>query len=91
MPAFVPYFFLLSGLFTIVAAAMNWDWFINNRKARLFVALFGRDGARTVYILLGIFLTGLGVAMATGMIDMSNGDDMDGYGHHSTPTTFYNV
>lgn len=41
------------GIFVIAAAALDWDWFFNNWRARFFVDLFGRDGARLFYALLG--------------------------------------
>lgn len=44
------------GIFVIAAAALDWDWFFNNWRARFFVKLFGRDGARMFYALLGVFL-----------------------------------
>jgi hypothetical protein len=34
------------GIFAICGAAFNCDWFMNSRKARLFLSLFGRGGAR---------------------------------------------
>lgn len=48
---------LACGVFTIVCAAKDYDWFMNHHKARLFVALFGRGGARAVYVVLGALLT----------------------------------
>lgn len=48
--------FLLAGIYCIVAAFFNWDWFFNNRRARPFVRCFGRNGARIIYVLLGLFL-----------------------------------
>lgn len=42
------------GVFVIAAAALDWDWFFNNWRARFFVRLFGRDGARLFYAALGI-------------------------------------
>ena len=42
------------GFFSIVCAALDLDWFMNHSKAWLFVKLFGRDGARVFYILLGL-------------------------------------
>ncbi len=55
------YFFFIfgAGLFSIVASIFNWDWFFENRKARLFVSLFGRTGARVFYIILGLFVVAL--------------------------------
>jgi hypothetical protein len=49
------------GLFSIAGAVFDWDWFMNNGKARFFVNLFGRDAARIFYGMLGLFLIGLGV------------------------------
>lgn len=40
----------------IAAAVGDWDWFFENMRARLFVHLFGRDGARVFYALLGAFV-----------------------------------
>lgn len=43
------------GVFVIAAAVLDWDWFFTNWRARFFVNLFGRDGARLFYALLGVF------------------------------------
>ncbi len=51
----------LGGGFSLAGAIFDWDWFMNNRRARLFVNLFGRTGARIFYAGLGIFLIGLGL------------------------------
>jgi small neutral amino acid transporter SnatA (MarC family) len=48
------------GLFCIVSAIMNWDWFFNNRRAYIFVKVLGRTGARVFYGLLGAFLFVMG-------------------------------
>lgn len=48
-----------TGLFTIVSSILNFDFFFENRKARLFVAILGRNGARVFYSLLGIFIIAL--------------------------------
>ena len=47
------------GTYLICAAIFNWNWFINSHKAR-FVArfvenLFGREGVRLYYLILGLF------------------------------------
>ena len=47
---------ICGGIFSIVCAAMNFDWFMNNSRAWIFVKLFGREGARVFYVLLGLFL-----------------------------------
>lgn len=46
----------------------NWNWFMNNSRARLFVWLFGRDGARVVYVLLGFLI------MVGGLFLLTSGD-----------------
>ena len=47
------------GTYLICAAIFNWNWFMNSQKAR-FVArfvenLFGREGVRLYYLILGLF------------------------------------
>jgi len=49
-----------SGLFIIAAALLDWDWFFNHWRAALFVRLFGRNGARIFYVVLGALLLFLG-------------------------------
>jgi hypothetical protein len=59
-----PALFLLGGgLFCIVCTLLDAEWFIGSRKARLFVAIAGRSGARVIYSGLGGLLTGMGAAM----------------------------
>lgn len=53
--------FVGCGIFSILASVKNWDWFFNNHKARPFVRIFGRTGARIFYGLLGIFIIFVGV------------------------------
>ncbi len=59
------------GAFAICGAAFDWDWFMNNHKARLFVILLGRRGTRLVYGFLGSGLVVLGALMATGLLQES--------------------
>jgi drug/metabolite transporter superfamily protein YnfA len=54
-------FLMFAGLFAIAGGLLDWDWFINNRKARIFVKLFGRNGARIFYCLLGLAIAVLGI------------------------------
>lgn len=56
------------GVFGICGAAFDWEWFMNHRKARFFVGLFGRSGTRIFYGVLGAALVAMGVLMATGVI-----------------------
>lgn len=53
--------FIFAGCFSIAGAYFNWDWFMNNSRAWLFVKLFGRGGARVVYGLLGVFVLSVGI------------------------------
>lgn len=61
-------FFIAAGLFSVAGAVYDWDWFMNHRKARFFVAIFGRTGARIWYALLGAGLAVAGVLFLMGMI-----------------------
>jgi hypothetical protein len=63
--AYLPYFFMAAGLFSVAGGIFGWEWFLNNRKARLWVKLFGRGGARVFYVVLGLVIAGLGVGIAT--------------------------
>jgi hypothetical protein len=56
------------GLLAICAAGFDWDWFMNHRRTRIFVALFARTGARIFYVLLGGGLATLGALMLLGVI-----------------------
>jgi hypothetical protein len=42
------------GLFSIAGALFDWDWFMEDRRARFIVKILGRSGARVFYVLLGI-------------------------------------
>lgn len=49
------------GLFSVAGAYFNWDWYMNNYRARFFVNLFGRRGARIFYAVLGTAMFIFGV------------------------------
>ena len=61
METFAYVLFILAGVFSFVASIKNWDWYFNNRKAKPFVRIFGRTGARIFYTLIGIFIMGVGI------------------------------
>jgi hypothetical protein len=42
-------FALGAGVFLIIASILDWNWFFEHYKARLFVKLLGRTGARVFY------------------------------------------
>jgi hypothetical protein len=50
------------GLFAASGGIFGWSWFLENRRARLFVMLLGRTGARVFYGVLGGALIGLGLS-----------------------------
>lgn len=54
------------GLFLVVVAARNADWYYQVRTARFLEARLGRAGARWVHGTLGCVLITLGVAIALG-------------------------
>jgi len=54
---------VLMGIFTIVCAYMDFKWFMNNEKAKPFIWLFGREGARAFYGVLGFLMIMLGLKM----------------------------
>lgn len=60
---------MAAGVFSIAGAARDWDFFINSRKARFFVSLFGRNGARIFYGLLGTVITVIGLLITLGVIE----------------------
>jgi hypothetical protein len=57
--------FLAGGLIAIAGGLFNWDWFMDNQKAQVFVEKFGRSGARVFYCVLGLAFAGLGLFMVT--------------------------
>ena len=52
--------FMAIGLFSVVCAACDFEWFMNHRKARIVLRILGRTGARVFYIVLGAAIMVLG-------------------------------
>lgn len=67
MQVFMVIVIIACGAFSICGGVFDWDWFMNNYKARPLVAIFGRTGARIFYIALGIIIIGCGVAAGVAM------------------------
>ena len=63
--------FVASGVFSILGAIFDWEWFMNSRKARFLVRIITRNGARLFYGILGLALVVLGVLVTAGIIGMS--------------------
>ena len=61
-------FFVLAGLISILGAVKNWDFFMNNRKAYIWVKLFGRNGARIFYGILGFVIAIIGLGISVGIL-----------------------
>lgn len=59
---FILFIFIALGIFSIVAAVFNIDWYFQTSGAATFVNKLGRTGARIFYILLGVALVGCGIA-----------------------------
>jgi hypothetical protein len=77
--------FVALGVFTALAAALDWDWFMEDRKARFIVRLFGRGGARMFYALLGFGFIVLGAFVAAGVIlDTQWHTEVFGHGQNRT-------
>ena len=66
------FLFVAIGLFAASGSIFNWDWFMNNRKARFLVAILTRTGARVFYGLLGVGLIVFGLLFGLGIIENSS-------------------
>lgn len=51
----------LVALYLAAAAYFNWDFFFDSRKARPFVNIFGRNGARIFYGAIGVLFFIIGI------------------------------
>ena len=51
----------LAGAFSTYCAAMDYDWYMDSRKARFLVTLVGRPMARLFYMVLGIVVMVAGI------------------------------
>ena len=60
--------FIAAGFFSICGAIFDWDFFMNSRKARFMVSIFGREGARIFYGLLGAGIVIFGAMRIVGMV-----------------------
>lgn len=57
---FILFLFIALGLFSVIAALFNFDWYFKTSGAMTFVSLLGRPGARIFYALLGLGLIACG-------------------------------
>lgn len=56
------------GIFTIICAAGDFDFFMEHRKAQFLSRIVGRVGARIFYALIGMLVAGTGIAGLMGHI-----------------------
>ena len=61
MPIVLKLFMIVGGVFTIVCAYRDYEWFMNHPKASPLVALFGRTATRIFYIVLGAAMIFMGL------------------------------
>ncbi len=51
----------IAGLITLVGAVMNWEGMYRSRRAKGIVSVFGLQGARIVYGIVGVFIMGAAI------------------------------
>ena len=61
--------FFGAGLFVWTACHRNWNFFFEDRKARLVVALLDREGARVFYQMVSVLLFVVATVMLVACID----------------------
>ena len=72
MADFFAWLFVAVGGFAVAGGALDLDFFMESRKARLFVRLLGRNGARVFYVLLGAALVTLGICALLGVVKLES-------------------
>ena len=56
------------GALVVCSAIFEYDWFMQHRKARFVVGLIGRNGARVMYVFLGLAVSTLGLLMVFNVV-----------------------
>ncbi|MCK6074851.1 Imm17 family immunity protein [Paenibacillus silvae] len=62
-PLLIALLAIAAGIFSLLGGINNWDWFMKSFRAGLFVKTIGRQGARVVYVVLGVVMIGIGVTL----------------------------
>lgn len=62
-----------AGTFSILGAALEWSFFMNHKKAQLIAKVFGRQGTRIFYVVLGLFVAGIGAGISFGLLPVGPG------------------
>jgi len=58
---FIPILFFFTGIISLLAAVLNWDWFFKSKNAQMFISHKNRKKARWFYGILGIMLVGMAI------------------------------
>ncbi len=58
---FIISLFVFSGIVSLLAAVLDWDWFFTAQNTRFIVRRLGRHRARWCYGVLGVVLLGMAV------------------------------
>ena len=59
---------IIIGFFPVAAVLFNWQFFMQNRKARVMASILGETGMRVFYVLLGLaFIIG-GFLLTIGVV-----------------------
>ena len=61
-------FIIALGVLSVCAAVLDWEWYMNHRKARLLISVIGRPAARAIYVLFGLAFIAWGGLAAAGII-----------------------
>lgn len=67
---FIHILFMVIGIYSILGAYFEWNFFYNNRKAERVINLFGRSGAKIFYIVVGLVLFSIAFLDMTNVIDI---------------------
>jgi len=62
--------FMAIGIYSVLGAYFEWNFFYNSRKAQRVVNLFGRSGAKIFYIVVGVILFSIALLDMTNIIDI---------------------
>lgn len=64
------FIFIISGLFIFICAWKDWDWFMNNKKAKFFNTVVGRGKMRYFYFILSIGMVVAGALITMGILKL---------------------
>ena len=58
---FIQILFAVTGLVSLLASILNWEWFFTAQNAQFIVRKLGRNRARLFYAFIGILMIATGV------------------------------